>query len=432
MIMRDLGQDPFPGWLFRASATCAAALCLLISLACSKAKGTVDPAPPEVEVVTVEQKDVPIYKEWIGTLDGMVNAEVKAQVQGYLLSKNYTEGTFVRKDQVLFQIDPRPLQAALDQSKGDLARAEGQLAQTTGQLLQTRAQLAQAQANQLKTQHDVERYTPLAKAGAITSQQLDDAVQANLATIAQVKAAEAGVETALAGIVAAKAAVQAAKAAVVTAQLNLGFTTVKSPIDGVAGIALAQIGNLVNPASGPLATVSTVDPIKAVFTTTEQDYLDWTRRNPTEFQQQAAASHLELGLILSDGTTYQQKGRFYVKDRNVDEKTGSIRLEGIFPNPGNTLRPGQYGKVRAATIVKEGALLVPQRAITEMQGIYQVAVVSEDNRITIRPVKVGERVGPMWIIDDGLKPGERVVAEGTQKVRPGQVVSPKPFAPPAG
>lgn len=404
---------------------------IAISTGCSKAKGTASPPPPEVEVVQVEQKDVPIYNEWIGTLDGMVNAEIKAQVQGYLLTKNYTEGALVRKGQLLFQIDPRPFQAALDQAKGDLARAEGQVAQAKGQLLQARAQLAQSQANQVKAQHDVEPFTPLAKAGALTSQQLDDAVQANFAAIAQVKASEAGVETANAAIVAAKAAVETARAAVANAQVNLGFTRITSLIDGIAGIAQVQIGNLVNPASGVLTTVSTVDPIKVYFTATEQEYLNYTRQNPTEAQREAVEKRIELQLVLADQTVYSQKGKFFVADRNVDQKTGAITLEGIFPNPGNILRPGQYAKVRASTTVKKGALLVPQRAVTELQGIYQVAVVGNDHKVDIRPIRVSDRVGSMWIVEDGLKPGENVVAEGTQKVRPDQVVSPKPYVPPA-
>jgi RND family efflux transporter MFP subunit len=407
------------------------ALCVTIATGCSKAKGTPTTALTEVEVLQVEQKDVAIYTEWIGTLDGTVNAEIKAQVQGYLLTKNYTEGSLVTKGRLLFQIDPRPLQAALDQARGDLSKAEDQVAQANGQLSQSRAQLAHSQANQVKTQHDVERYTPLEKAGAITSQQLDDAVQANQAAIAQVNASEAAVETAIAGISAAKSGVVAARAAVDTAQVNLGFTRVTSLIDGVAGIAQVQIGNLVNPASGVLTTVSTVDPIKVNFTATEQEYLNYTRRNPTDFERKAVERSTELELVLADQTSYPHKGKFLVADRNVDVKTGSITLEGIFPNPGNILRPGQYAKVRAPTTVKRGALLVPQRAVTELQGVYQVAVVGNDNKVDVRPIKVADRVGGMWIVEGGLKPGENVIAEGTQKVRPDQQVKPKPFVPPA-
>jgi RND family efflux transporter MFP subunit len=417
----------------RASAVVLSFIAVALTLAatgCAKAKATA-PGPPDVEVVAVEQKDVPISSEWIGTLDGMVNAEIKAQVSGYLLSKNYTEGSLVRKGQVLFEIDPRPLRAVLDQARADLARAEGQVTQANGQLLQSEAQLAQAEANQGKTQLDVDRYTPLAKQKAVTDQELDNAIQANLAAKAQVKAANAGVATAKAAIVAARASVEATRAAVSTAELNLGFTTITSPIDGIAGIAKAQVGNLVNPNNPnaePLTVVSTVDPIKVYFTVSEQEYLNYNRRNPTQNERDAVARHIELELILADGTTYPQKGKFSVADREVNAKTGTIRLLGVFPNPGNILRPGQYGRVRAVTDIKQGALLVPQRAVTELQGSYQIAVVDGENKVEIRIVKVGERVGSSWIIEEGVKPGETIVVEGTQKVKAGGPVNPKPFA----
>jgi RND family efflux transporter MFP subunit len=408
-------------------ATCAIVIALPLAGCTTKGKDSAAPPPPSVEVVQVEKRDVPIYSEWIGTLDGMVNAEIRAQVSGYLLRQVYREGSFVRQGQLLFEIDPRPFQAALDQARGDLAKANAQLAQAEGQLLQAQAQLAQAEANQGKTQLDVERYTPLAKEKAITDQELDNAVQANLAAKAQVKASSAGVETAKAAIVAAKATIAAAEASVKTAQLNLGFTKITSPIDGIAGLAQAQVGNLVSPTSGAITTVSTLDPIKVYFTPTEQEYLNFTRTNPTQSQRDAAGRRLELELVLVDGTTYPEKGRFYVADRQIDQKTGAIRLAGIFPNKGNTLRPGQYGRVRAVTAMKPGALLIPQRAVSELQGSYRVAVVGSDNKVSIRPVKVGNRVDSMWIIEDGLQEGERVVAEGMQKVRPDMIVNPKPF-----
>ncbi|HMG34043.1 MAG TPA: efflux RND transporter periplasmic adaptor subunit [Blastocatellia bacterium] len=397
-------------------------------------RGKTSAPPPslvEVEVAQVDQKDVPIYSDWIGSLDGMVNAEIKSQVTGYLLTKDYTEGSFVKKGQLLFEIDPRPFQAALDQAKGDLAKAKGQLAQSNSQLLQARAQLASAQANKGKTQLDVDRYVPLAAANAITQQEIDNAVQANIAAKAQVDAANAGVETAKAAIVAATAQVQAAEAQVKTAELNVGFTRITSPIDGIAGIATVQVGNLVtlnNPNSPPLTTVSTVDPIRAYFTVGEQEYLNQIQGKLINAAHGSAEKPLELELVLSDGTTYPQKGKFYVADRNVDQKTGAIKLAGVFPNPGNVLRPGQYGRVRALTSMHEGALLVPQRAVTELQGSYRVAVVGDDHKVSIRPVKPGEKVGDMWIIEDGLKRGELVIAEGTQKVRPGAEVTTKPFA----
>ncbi len=404
---------------------------LFVAVRGSKAKSAPPPPPPpEVEVTRVELRDVPIYSDWIGTLDGMVNAEIKAQVTGYLLRKDYTEGSFVKKGQLLFEIDARPFQAALDQAKGDLAKAEGQLSQAEAQLLQAQAQLSQMEANQGKTQLDENRYSSLARSGVVPQQDSDNAVQANLAARAQVKAADAGVKTARAGIVSARSAVDAAKAAVATAQLNLGFTRITSPIDGIAGIAQAQIGDLINsnvPNSAPLTTVSAVDPIKIYFTLSDQEYLSFTKRTPSQIEWEAANKKLELELVLSDGTSYPQKGRFFVADREVDQKTGAIRLAGVFPNPGNILRPGQYGRIRSVTSSKQGALLVPQRAVAELQGSYQVAVVDSENKVDIRPVKVGERIGAMWIVEAGLKPGETVVVEGTQRLRPGAVVNPKPF-----
>jgi membrane fusion protein (multidrug efflux system) len=393
---------------------------LVTASACSKAKGNQQPpSPPEVEVVKVEQKDVNLYSEWIGTLDGMVNAEIKSQISGYLLSKNYEEGSFVKKGQLLFLIDPKPSQAALDQAKGDLAKAEGQFAQANGQLAQANAQLLSAEASQGKTQQDVDRYTSLVEKGVITQQVADNAVQANLAAQAQVKVASAGIQSAKAAVLAAKAAVDAAKSAVDRAKLNLDFTRITSPIDGIAGIAQAQVGNLVGPGTESLTTVSTVNPIKAYFTISEQEYLNNTKHS--------LAQNLELDLILADGTTYPHKGKFFVADREVDARTGTIKLAGIFPNPGNTLRPGQYAKLRAATRKNESALLIPQRAVTELQGSFQVAVVGSDNKVEIRTVKLGERVDQMVIINEGLRAGENVIAEGAQKVKAGTVVSSKPF-----
>ena len=355
------------------------------------------PPPPEVVVVQVEQRDVPIRKEWIGTLEGLVNAQIKPQVTGYLLRQTYQEGSFVKKGQLLFEIDPRTFQAALDEAKGKLANAEGQLATT--------------QANQVKAQQDIDRYTPLAKEQAIPQQDLDNAVQANAAAQAQVRAARAQIE--------------AAKAAVESAQLNLGFTKVVSLIDGIAGIAQAQIGDLVSQSS-LLTTVSTVDPIKVYFPVSEREYLEYVRENP-----ESTRNHPALEMVLADDSIYPQKGKISFSDRQVDVKTGTLRVQGVFPNPGNVLRPGQYARVRAITKTAKGALLVPQRAVTEQQGNYQVAVVTSDNTIEIRPVEVAVRVGTQWIIENGLKPGERVVAEGIQKVSPGAIVNPKPLGVPA-
>jgi membrane fusion protein (multidrug efflux system) len=389
-------------------------------------------APPDVDVVQVEQKDIPIYGEWIGTLEGMVNADIKAQVSGYLLKQNYVEGSYVRQGQALFEIDPRPFQAALDQAQGQVAQAQGQLAQANAQLGQAQAQLEVAQANQGKTQLDVERYIPLAKQQAISQQELDNATQANLGAKAQVVAARAAVETSRAQIQAAQATIQSAMAAVEQSKLNLGFTRLVSPIDGIAGRAMQQVGALVNKDSGAVTTVSTVDPIKVYFTVSEQEYLDFNRRFSTEASRLEETRRLQLDLILSDGTVYPHMGRFYFADREVDPKTGAIRIAGLFPNPGNILRPGQYGRVRTTSQTRLGALLIPQRAVSELQGSYQVAVVDPQNKVAIRNVTPGERVGKMWIISDGLKPGERVVVEGVQKVGPGAQVNPKPFTPAKG
>ena len=439
--------------------TIAAVLVLGVLIVAGRSDKSDDAAalpPLPVEVVRVEQKDVPIFSEWIGTTDGMVNAEIKAQVTGYLLRQDYKEGAFVRKGQLLFEIDPRPFQAALDQANGQVAQYQGQLEQANSQvsqaeaqvanansqLLQAQAQLAQAHANQVKTQLDVNKYGPLAEQKAVTQQDYDNAVQANVVSNAEVEAAKARIEsaraqlaqakaqigTAKAGIATAKGQLENAKAAVKTATINLGFTRIVSPIDGIAGIAQAQVGNLVGTSGTPLTTVSTLDPIKVYFTLSEQDYLNYTRPRLAEAEQNGTLDQLELELILADGTTYPEKGRFFFADREVDPKTGAIRMAGIFSNAGNVLRPGQYGRLRAVTKLREKALLVPQRAVTELQGMYQVAVVGADNKVAVRNVKVSDRSGSMWVVDEGLQPGEVIVAEGTVKVRPGMVVAPKPFA----
>ena len=362
--------------------------------------GAASAAPLEVQVIQIEQKDVPVYGEWIGTLDGLVNADVRAQVTGYLLEQGYQEGAYVKKGQLLFQIDPRPFQAALDQAGGQLAQAK--------------ANLANAEAVQRRTQLDVDRYTPLAKEQAASQQDLDNAVQNNLA-------AKATVET-------AKAQIQTYEAAVETAKINLGFTRLAAPIDGIAGQAQLQVGALVTPSSGVVTSVSTVNPIKVFFTVSEPQYLDWRRRFPTESSRLAADKNLRLQLILADGRTYDHEGTFYFADREVNVGTGSIQIAGLFPNPENILRPGGYGRVRAVIRTQKDALLVPQRAVTELQGGYQVAVVDGEGKVSIRPVTLGTSIGTEWIVDSGLNPGERVVAEGVQKVRAGMKVNAKPFA----
>jgi RND family efflux transporter MFP subunit len=357
------------------------------------------PSTPDVEVVQVEKKDVPIYAEWIGTLDGLVNADVRAQVTGYLLKQGYQEGAFVKQGQLLFQIDPRPFQAALDQAEGQLAQAQ--------------ASLANAQAVQRRTELDVQRYTPLAEQQAASQQDLDNSVQNNLAAIATVATAKAQIKT--------------YDAAVETAKINLDFTRLIAPIDGIAGQAQLQVGALVTPGSGVVTSVSTVDPIKVYFTVGEPQYLAWRKRFPTESSRAEADKRLRLQLILADGSTYPEEGKFYFADRQVDESTGAIRIAGLFSNPNNVLRPGGYAKVRAVIRTQPGALLVPQRAVSELQGGYQVAVVDANNKVEVRTVTVGDRVDNQWIIAGGLNAGDRVVAEGVQRMRTGVHVNPKPF-----
>ena len=346
-----------------------------------KPKARPTPPPPLVEVADVTKADVPIYHDWIGSLDGLVNAQIRAQVTGYLLKQNYREGDPIKKGDLLFEIDPRPFQAALDQAKGHLAQAE---------------------ARSGKTKLDVKRYEPLVKDKAISQEEYDDAVQANLE---------------------ADAAVVSAKAQVEQAQLNLDFTKVTSPIEGIASIAKAQIGDLVGPASGELTTVSTVDPIKAYYSVTEQAYVNFARRFMTESDRYLQLKQFEIELILTDGAAYPLKGQIFAADRQISPTTGALRIEAIFPNPGYALRPGQFARVRVKFDTKKDALLVPQRAVSELQGSYQVAVVDADNKIHIQPVRVGDRSGNLWIIEDGLRPGQRVVVEGVHKVREGLTVT---------
>jgi len=356
--------------------------CLLLA-GCSSGKAASAPPPTEVQVATVVQQDTPIYSEWVATMDGFVNAQIQPRVSGYIIRQDYKEGSMVRKGEVLFEIDPRPFQAALDQAKAQQAQAEAQLG---------------------KASLDVERDTPLAQARAIAQSQLDTEIQARLG---------------------AQALVQAAKAQVEQAVLNMEWTKVTSLINGIAGIAQVQIGNLVGPAS-VLTSVSQVDPIKAYFTVSEQEFTDFHRRFPTQESVEEQRKHIPLQLILADGGTYEHPGAIYFADREVNPATGAIRIAGVFPNPNNLLRPGAYGRVRASVKTVNGALLIPQRAVTELQGTYQVAVVESDDKVRIRPVTVGERVGKMWIVTDGLKAGERVVVEGLMKVRDGGAVKPVP------
>jgi membrane fusion protein (multidrug efflux system) len=353
---------------------------LLILAGCSGGKAASPAPPPTVEVATVIERDTPIYSDWVATLDGYVNAEIQPRVSGYIVKQNYKEGAEVRKGDVLFEIDPRPLKAALDQAKAQLAQAEAQLG---------------------KANLDVERDRPLAEARAIATSQLDTEIQAKLGADASVLAAKANVEQ---------------------AELNLEFTKVTSLVSGIAGSARVQIGNLVGPSS-ILTSVSQVDPIKAYFTVSEQVFMDFHRRFPTERSVEEQRKRMPLQLILGDGNVYEHEGTISFADREVNAATGAIRIAGVFPNPNNLLRPGGYGRVRLSARTVPGALLVPQRAVTELQGSYQVAVVSNENKVSIRPVSVGDRVGKLWIVTDGVKAGERVVVEGLLKIRDGAVVN---------
>jgi len=359
-------------------------LLLMPLFACGKKEVTVQAAPPEVEVIDVVQQDVPIYGEWIATLDGFVNAQIQPQVTGYLMKQNYKEGSVVHQGEVLFEIDPRPFQAALEQTKG---------------------QLAQTQADLARTDLDVARDTPLAKERAIPQAQLDNDIQANAS---------------------AKAVVAAAKAQVDQAELNVGFTKVRSLVDGIAGLAKGQIGDLVGPTT-VLTTVSQVNPIKAYVSISEQEYMKAAARiNAASQGKRVETPHKKnLELLLSDGSVYPAKGWLVLADRQVDVKTGTIRVAGAFDNPDGFLRPGQFGRVRVVTGIQKGALLVPQRAVVETQGSYSVVVVGADSKASIRPVKAGERVGQMWIINEGVKPGEQVIVEGIQKAREGTPVQPR-------
>lgn len=399
---------------WRSKALVSVTVVLVVAAAAAvwghaKVRATVEiPSFPEVEVAPVVRRNVPIYREWVGTLAGMVTANVKAQATGYLLRRDYREGSFVRKGQLLFQIDPRPFRAALDQARGRLAQAEAQLAQS-------QAQMAVAKANQMESQLNVERDTPLEKAQAVSRQILDNEVQTNLANRARV-------QSAVAAIAAARAEIQSGRAAVEAASINLGFTRITSPINGIAGIAQAQAGDLVSATSGPLTTVSAVNPIRDYFSVSGHEYL--------EIEKQLRGSDpadWKLELVLADGTPYPEKGHFYFADRAVDPATGSIKLAGLFPNPGNILRPGQFGKVRAVIRTDKNALLIPQAAVTQLQGGYEVDVLSQGNRIRVQPIQIGGQIGTEQLVLQGLKPGERVVVEGQQNARPGMRVEPRPF-----
>jgi membrane fusion protein (multidrug efflux system) len=380
------------------------------------------PQAPIVEVVEVMQKDVPVYGEWVGTLDGSVNATIRAQVSGYLIKQNYKEGDVVKKDQVLFEIDPREYRAALAQAEAVLSQSKGALEQTNAALEKAKAEVTMQDARWTTAKANLARVKPLAEQNAVSKKDLDDAIGMELSMRSAVDAAKAAVAAAEANIVAAKAQILGAQASVEKAQLNLSFTRISSPVDGVAGIAKAQMGNLVGPGSvEELTTVSTINPIKCYVSLSEQEYMRAQERR----SKQAGA--LALVLILSDGSTYPYKGEVAFADRQVDVRTGTIRVATTFPNPQNLLRPGMFSRVGAEMGIKKGALVIPQQAVSDVQGRYLVAVVSPENKVAIKPVKVGQRFGQLWVVEEGLQAGEKVVAEGIQKVREGIVVNPKPF-----
>jgi len=371
--------------LFTTAALCG----LLSATGCSRKAPQAGPAAPEVQVTTVQPRDVPRVLERVATLDGFINANINAQVQGYIVSRDYKEGSIVKKGDLLFQIDPRPFEAALAQAKGTEAKD---------------------QANWAKADADQKRAIDLFNKKVISDQERD---------------------TAIAAAGSSKANVEADEAAVKQADLNLGYTKITAPIDGIVGFANNQVGDLVGPSTGPLTTMSQIDPIKANVTAGESAFTDFFSRYPDTVQREALLKRIDFDLILGDGKVYPRKGKFYALDRNLDPKTGSIHYYVTFPNPDATLRPGQYGKVRFVPDTVQNALVVPQEAVTELQGNFQVAVVDQDNKVNIRPVKTGERIGTMWQITDGLKPGDKVVVEGVQRARQGSAVTVKEWTPPA-
>jgi membrane fusion protein (multidrug efflux system) len=361
---------------------------LSLFLSCSRKPAQTAAPPPEVFVTTVKPQDVPRVLERVATVDGFINANINAQVQGYIISRDYQEGSVVKKGDLLFKIDPRPFEAALAQANGTLAKDK---------------------ANQVKAEADEKRALDLFKKKVISDQERDTAIAAAGSSRANVEADEAAVQQ---------------------AQLNLGYTKITAPIDGVSGFAVNQVGDLVSPSTGPLTTVSQVDPIKAIVTAGEGPFTDFVSRHPDPKERNAYVKTLQFDLILGNGEVYPHKGSFYALDRSLDPKTGSIRYYVTFPNPGNMLRPGQFGNVRFVADMKKGAMVIPQEAVNELQGGYQVAVVDENNKVSIRPVKMGERIGAMWEVTEGLKPGDKVIVQGLQKAREGSTVTVKDWTPP--
>ncbi len=437
------------GRLVSGWASLLAAAAVAVTPGCKQSPKSATAAPPPVKVSQVIERNVPVYREWIGTTVGYVTAQIRPRVTGYLMSQDYREGTLVKSGDLLFTIDPRPYQNSLDQAKGKLAQTESQLGQAKAQLgqslsevdqakaqvRQAEGELAKAMAMQVKTQLEVERYIPLVARGSLSQQELDNTVQNNIGNQAQVAAeqanldkakasvarAQAGVDKAHADISAADAGIVQAKAGLDEAQLNLSWARVQSPINGVAGIKKADIGDLVS-ASTVLTTVASIDPIYVQFNLTEQQYLRW--REAEAQRSVTAAGRIPMELILADGQPFAMKGTAEILGLAVDATTGTIAARASFPNPGNVLRPGQYAKVRFPVYVSKGALLIPQRAVRDTQGLLQVGIVGADDTVSLSTVKVGERVGPLWIIEKGVERGQRVIVDGLDKVRAGEKVTP--------
>jgi membrane fusion protein, multidrug efflux system len=375
-----------PGTLTPA-LTVVVAIALIVAGAGCRKKAPPAPPPPEVLVTDVKQRDAPIYNEYVGQLDASVNATIEARVQGYLTSQNYKEGQPVQKGDVLFQIDRRPFEAALAQAK---------------------AAFLQADASAKQAELNGNRATELFQRKVSSEQERDNAVQSALAARAQAEAQRAAVEQ---------------------AQLNLDYTTITAPVDGIAGLVRVQVGDLIN-AGTVLTTVTKVDPIKAYFNVSEQRYSEYSKRYADPAELAVHEKELRFELIFPDGSIYEHQGELFAKDNQVDVRTGSLRIAALFPNPGNLLRPGQFARIRVRSDVRKGALLVPQRAVNELQGTYQVAVVGPENKVHVQAVKMGRRVDHEWIVEEGLHAGDSIVVEGVQKAREGVTVAPKPWTPP--
>ena len=384
------------------------------------------PAPPRLAEVTVGtpiRQDVPVYSQWIGTTVGFIDAEIHSKVTGYLLAQDYQEGSLVKTGDLLFEVDPRPFQALVDQANAQVNVANAQVTQATADVAAAKAEIDRAEAAQLQTELDVKRYSPLVADGTVSQQEFDDATQSNLANLATVASAKGKYDRSKAAVTAAEAQVGVARSSLQSAQLNLDFTKVKSPVDGIAGIRVANIGDLVGTDQHALlATVSQIDPILVQFPISEEEYL----KLRDFFLSKDGPLQSSLELILSDGSVYPIRGKIDIVGREVESTTGTLKIRAIFSNPGNVLRPGQYSRIRAATSVRKDALLVPQRAVQELQGEFELALVGPDNKITFRTVKAGDRVGSYWVIEQGLNPTDQVVIDGLQDVKTGQSVDPKP------